>query len=377
MPKKRASEATVDIERVARWRAARHFLAGAKGTDAVAVARRVCGVHAQLGASAVLATRLRAPVDHDAVDRALLHDRTLVKTWAARGTLHLLPAADLPAWVAALSTPARRATATWPPPDGGVTAQEMADLLAALPAALGSDILTRRELADRLVVRTGHENLRTVLTQSWGAVLKPAAFLGMLCFGPPRGRNVTFVAPSAWLPDFSVVDTSPDEAVESLALEYLDAYGPADIVQFCHWCGLGGPRFRRAFDRLGDRLAYVDVDGSTWAIRRERLPELLDPPADTGIRLLPAFDPYVVGSLRQLDRLVVGGASNVRQVSRPQGWISPVVVVNGRIAGIWSRDGDRIDVTPFKPLPRTARAGLRAATQEITALWAPDSGVPA
>jgi hypothetical protein len=250
-----------------------------------------------------------------------------------------------------------------------MTAHEMADLLAALPAALGTDALTRQELADRLVAQTGHQGLRTALTHSWGAVLKPAAFLGLLCFGPPRGRNVTFVAPSVWLPDFSTVDdVSPDEAVEALALDYLDAYGAADINQFCHWCGLGGPRARRTFARLGDRLAYVDVDGSTWAIRREHLPELLDPPGDTVVRLLPAFDPYVVGSLRQLDRMVVGDAGNVRQVSRPQGWISPVLMVNGRIFGTWSREDHRITVTPFAPLPRAARAGLRAATDELAGL---------
>ncbi|WP_369077447.1 DNA glycosylase AlkZ-like family protein [Actinoplanes nipponensis] len=38
------------------------------------------------------------------LDDALYRRRSLVRTWAARGTLHLLPAADLPLWVAAMST---------------------------------------------------------------------------------------------------------------------------------------------------------------------------------------------------------------------------------------------------------------------------------
>jgi hypothetical protein len=189
-------------------------------------------------------------------------------------------------------------------------------------------------------------------------------------FRSARGRNVTFVSPSAWLPRFSTVDTaSRSEALEALALDYLNAYGPADISQFCHWGGLGGPQARQTFTRLGDRIAYVDVEGSTCAIRREHLPELVAPPSDTVVRLLPAFDPYVVGSLRQLHRMVVGDAGNVRKVSRPQGWISPVLVVDGRIHGTWNRDDRRITVTPFGPLPRAARAGLRAATDELDSLY--------
>jgi winged helix DNA-binding protein len=359
----------VSVARVLQWRIARQFLAAAKGVDAVAVARRVCGVHAQLAESAVMSTRLRARIAYDAVERALFDDRTLVKTWAARGTLHLLPAADLSAWVAVMSTPERRATLTWPP-DPGMTAEEMADLLAALPGALGRDAVTRQELADRVLEGTGHEHLRAAITKSWGGVLKPAAHLGLLCFGPPRGRNVTFVSPSAWLPNFSTGDgASRTEALDALALAYLSVYGPADIEQFCDWVGVGGPQARQTFTRLGDRLAYVDVDGTSCAIRREHLPDLLDSPEDRVVRLLPAFDPYVVGSLRQLQRMVVGGERNARLVSRAQGWISPVLVVNGRILGTWTREHHRIVVAPFAPLPRATRFDVRVATDELDDLY--------
>ena len=245
----------------------------------------------------------------------------------------------------------------------------MADLLAALPGALGRDAVTRQELADRVLERTGHQHLRTAITKSWGGVLKPAAQLGLLCFGPPQGRNVTFVSPPAWLPDFSTGDgTSRAEALDALALAYLDAYGPADISQFCHWVGIGGPHARHTFTRLGERLAHVDVEGTSAAIRREHLPDLLDSPDDTVVRLLPAFDPYVVGSLRQLQRMVAGDAHNTRAGVPRAGWISPVLVVNGLILGTWTREHDRIVVTPFAPLPRATRVGVRLATDEVDEL---------
>ncbi len=99
-------------DQVLRWRLHRHHLGATKAKDPVAAARRLSGVHAQVAASAVTATDLRvtAAVTAKKIDKLLYDDRTLVRTWAARGTLHLLPAADLPTWVAAMSTRTRENT---------------------------------------------------------------------------------------------------------------------------------------------------------------------------------------------------------------------------------------------------------------------------
>ena len=42
-------------------------------------------------------------------------------------------------------------------------------------------------------------SLATKLRTGWGTFLGPVAQRGLLSFGPPAGRNVTFVRPSAWL----------------------------------------------------------------------------------------------------------------------------------------------------------------------------------
>ena len=57
---------------------------------------RIAGLHAQLTASAELTLWARvAGLEADAVSRALWEERALVKTWAMRGTLHLLPSSEL------------------------------------------------------------------------------------------------------------------------------------------------------------------------------------------------------------------------------------------------------------------------------------------
>ena len=78
------------------WRARRqHLETRAPRAAALDVVRDICGLHAQLAASAELSLWARAKsLERDAVSHALWEDRTLFKTWARRGTLHLLPSGD-------------------------------------------------------------------------------------------------------------------------------------------------------------------------------------------------------------------------------------------------------------------------------------------
>ncbi|GAA0813111.1 winged helix DNA-binding domain-containing protein [Spirilliplanes yamanashiensis] len=340
----------MNTEEMLRWRIERHLLGSERATDPVDVARRVSGVHAQVAASAAEAVRLRTTVDADldaGLDAALYERRTLVRTWAARGTLHLLPAADLPAWVAAMSTRTRETKNSWLKYHG-VTAEQMTRLIAAAPHVLGGTPLTREELAGALIADLGDDSLRGPLTQGFGAILKPLAFRGLLCSGPPRGRNVTFVAPRAWIGEWD--DVPVDDAIDTLALAYLGAYGPADAAEFARWFDLAPPLAKKAFARLD----IVDTGAGFVP------PGITVGSADT-VHLLPAFDPYTVGSLRQLDTVSTGPRA---AVSRPQGWISPTLVVNGRIIGTWEADAATgvPAVTPFGRLP----AAVRRALPEVT-----------
>ena len=329
------------LDEILRWRIERQLLGTERGADVVAVARRVSGLHAQVAASAEASAALRSATPPD-LDRAVFHDKVLVRTWAARGTLHLLPADDLPAWVAAMSTRTRETTGSWLRYHG-ITAEQMADVLAAVPDVLGGEPLTREELAEAIIRATGHDDLRAPLTQGFGAILKPLAFRGLLCSGPPRGRNVTFVAPRAWLGGWEPVPT--EEAIDRLAMAYLGTYGPATPEEFARWFDLKPPLAKKSFARLADRLRPVAGHGVLPADAPEA------PERDT-VLLLPAFDPYTVGSLRQLESVSNGPKA---AVSRPQGWISPTLVVNGRIAGTWEPGPV---VTPFGKLPEWVTKGL-------------------
>jgi hypothetical protein len=87
-------------EQVLAFRLRRQRLARRIGREAILqVAADLCGLHAQVMSSAELT--LWARVDElrpGDLARELWDERRLVKTWAMRGTLHLLPASDVPVW---------------------------------------------------------------------------------------------------------------------------------------------------------------------------------------------------------------------------------------------------------------------------------------
>jgi hypothetical protein len=165
-------------------------------------------------------------------------------------------------------------------------------------------------------------------------MLKPAAYEGVLCFGLNRGRNVTFVRPADWLGGFEKPDA--EEAMREIARRHLRAYGPATHEDFARWWGGGGPMgpARRLLESLGDELDQVEAEGRrAWVLAGDAdLLRSLDPPRS--VHLLPNFDLYTL-HYRPRDRIIPEG--RLDRVYRTAGWISPVVLVDGAVAGVWEQ----------------------------------------
>ena len=87
------------------------------------------------------------------------------------------------------------------------------------------------------------------------------------------------------------------------------------------------------------------------------------------VRLLPAFDHYVVAAPRDSDDVVAADAR--ARVYRPQGWLSPVLVVDGRIVGVWSHErsvsGLEVSIEPFGRVARAVRSGAEAEAAALAA----------
>ncbi len=307
----------------------------------------ICGLHAQVMSAAELAAAVRVDgLARGAVAAALWDERRLVKVWAQRGTLHLLLAEDLPLYVAALSNRRFDLDGPWLKYHG-LEAREVPALVDAVGEALDGRQLTREELGQEVVRLLADTKFEALLASGWGAVLKPAAFQGRLCFGPSDGNRVTFVRPDQWVGPFDVPD--PMESLREVARRYLSAYGPATVDEFAGWWGVK-PKAVRPLFVAGDGFLPVEVEArKAWDVEQAPAPGRWDGPV---VRLVPLFDPYVVAVRRAGARPLEGPEKDL--VYRKAGWISPVLLVDGELAGVWehteAREGIRVDIRPFHPL---------------------------
>ena len=355
--------------RVLAWRLRRQYLDHrATQGEALDVVRQICGLHAQVMSSAELTLWARVEdLEPDAVQKALWEERSLVKTWAMRGTLHLLPASELPIWVGAQGVLKPRHHAPSWLRYFGLTREEAESLIAAIPEALADRMLTREELAQEVGRLVDSKELGGKLRQSWGALLKPAAFRGHLLFAPSIGQNVRFARPDRWLEDWQPVDT--EEAAREVTRRYLGAYGPATREEFARWFGTVSPaRAGRLIEGLGEEVASVEIEGSQAWMLAEHLPELEATEPSGVVRLLPAFDHYVVAAPRNREAVLPEALK--RRVYRSQGWLSPVLLVDGRMEGVWrhERKGGRliVDIEPFAKQPEWVRRATEEEAEHLS-----------
>jgi Winged helix DNA-binding domain len=205
--------------------------------EALGVVREICGLHAQVMSSAELTLWARVEdLEPEAVQEALWERRSLAKTWAMRGTLHLLPADELPT-------------------------------------------------------------------------------------------------------------------------------GPATREEFARWFGATSPaQAGRFIEGLDEEVAPVEVEGTAAWMLAEHVEEAERIMPAGVVRLLPAFDHYVVAAPRDQEAVLPRALKG--RVYRPQGWLSPVLLVDGRMEGVWrhERRGDRlvVGIEPFQKQP----GWVRRATEE-------------
>jgi hypothetical protein len=315
--------------------------------NAVDVVRRLAGVQAQVTSAAELAVAVRGGARDD-VGRALVQDRTLVKTWAMRGTLHLLPVAEAGAYLALCASVRYWEKPSWQKAFGGSTSDLEAIAAAATEALDGGVCLTREQLATAIIEATGFAHLEEVLRRGWGPLLKPLAWWGLLCHGPAEGNRVTFAAPSRWLPGWTGVPPV-DAAAPVVIRAFLGAHGPATTQMFDAWLMrtlMPKKVLKGWFAAMADELTTVDVEGAPMYALAEHVDELVATEPTEVVRLLGGFDQYVLGAGTDATYLIP--AEHRAKVSRTAGWISPVVVSGGRVVGVW--DG-KADVTLWADVP--------------------------
>src|SRR5262245_27006555 len=183
---------------VSAFRLARHNLLSPAAKDLIAVSRAVCGIQAQLMASAHLAIWARAHhLRPSHINQALCQTRSLVKTLCMRRTLHLIPSDEFPIYITALK-PSRMAAILRIMSRLGITRQDVDKMNRGVVEEITSGPITRSDLNTLIRPRVGPK------IKAWmdlvASPFSPAITEGLICYGPDRGRETTYVRVDEWLP---------------------------------------------------------------------------------------------------------------------------------------------------------------------------------
>lgn len=333
-------------------RMANQGLATRPASDPRSAALACAGIQAQDLWASQLAVRARSV--HTTVSEVVhaAAEPSVVRSWLMRGTLHMVAAEDL-RWLVDLIGPAVLKMAEPRFLEVGLTGQVRTAARAALAGVLSGRRLTRAEL----VAALGAE-VSGIPVQGQGPahITIWASASGLICRAGEQGKEPTYALIDEFVPPAPPPPTDP---MLELVGRYVRAFGPVTVEDFAPWSRLPVPAARRAFAGLDAELRAVTIDGRTHYVIGDV------EPAHRVLRLLPAFDSYLMGyrgrdaflDPRRRDAVAVGGI------------LYPMIVVDGVIVGTWRLDRGRsplrLRAEFFEPPARWELAALDAEVADV------------
>jgi hypothetical protein len=320
--------------------------------DPVEIARSIAGAQAQDVYAGPLTFRSRSRKLTGAdIKRARTEERSLLRTWVMRETVHMIPTEDAEWWLPVFEPEMERWTRRRLGQLGLPAGQDDRSLELVGRMLERDGPLTRSDVAERLE-RDGIElNTYTRLH-----IMRLAVTSGIACLGPDRGKTTCLVRREDWLGKQQGFDR--DKGLGELARVYIRAFGPATERDFAYWAGLPLRDVRAGLETISKEIEEVRVGEQTMLMPRGKRPRL---PATGQIRMLGNFDTYLLGWKDRAFSVTGEHAIHVKEGGG--GWIRPVIVEDGIVVGGWrsSRKAGRIEIS--LNLPRAERERLAPALE--------------
>ena len=303
--------------------------------DPVEVARAIAGAQAQDIHAGPLTFRSRSRrLTLADIDRARTEERSLLRTWVMRMTIHLIPADDA-GWMLPLFEPITEKWSRRRLQQLGMPAKDLGKALRVAKRTLEREgPVTRPQLRERIAAAG------VALDQQTGLhVIGLAVTSGLACLGPDHGRSACLVLREDWLGKMPRFDR--DAALAELARRYLGAFGPATDRDFAYWSGLPLGQVRQGLRSIAGELEESKLGAGALLSLRDRRVRM---PRAGQLRMLGAFDTYMLG-YRDRD-FALPSEHRAHLKAGGGGWLRPVIVRDGVVIGGWSyrRKGGRVEV---------------------------------
>ncbi|KPK98013.1 MAG: hypothetical protein AMJ90_10055 [candidate division Zixibacteria bacterium SM23_73_2] len=321
-----------------------HFLFdNAEKSDLVKVVDQICGLNAQTARAPYISLWSRIKnFKKDQLKKALYKDKTLVKTWLMRGTVHIVSARDFPVYQKALRNSLVGGWERFLKKKEMVLApREKKKLFQKTLDILSRKSLTIKELLPEIkgVLKGYSEDEEKIFL---GRALRALSYLGIICHGEPTGswyhfKENRFTAVCNQLKGFDIDKLDEKEAKAKLLLKYLHSYGPASAKDFSYWTGFKANESKQIFEEVKDKLVEIKIKDafcSLWMLKKdlsslENINTRKKPPTS----FLPEFDSLIMG---HKDKSRIMDDKHRGKVFLPLAGVAPVFLLNGKIKGSWN-----------------------------------------
>ena len=300
-----------------------HQLVRTSFTSPLDVVKWMGAIQAQdyLGSLWAIGSRIQSATEQD-VEQAIA-DRSILRTWPMRGTIHFVPSKDA-RWMVDLMAARQieRAQGRYRKLDLNEEVFHRAREIFG-KALEGEKLRTRGELyalLEKEGIATGNSRGLQIIGR--------LAQEGLICFGPRNGKQPTFTLLDEWVPNLRILHR--EEALAGLALRYFLSHGPATIRDFVWWTGLKVADAKAGLEAIKSHLIRESIGGANywWGESQQSISPNLP-----SLHLLPSYDEYMVG---YKDRSAVLDPRSA-WMSAPENHLRSVLLVNGEVTGAWKR----------------------------------------
>ena len=317
---------------------------GMKAETPLEAVRWMGAIQAQEYGHALWAIGLRTKASTKiAVEEAIL-EKKIIRTWPMRGTLHFVVPEEA-RWLLNLSKERMRQKSQTRMKELGIDDQLIEYCKGLLIEELKNDKLRTRQELFTLLEKEGI----STKDQRGYHILWHIAQDGVISMGPMIEKKQSFmllenVAP--YLPEIP-----RDEALGRLAKKYFSSRGPATVFDFAWWAGLLIEDARIGIEIIRNRLKPENIgEKEFWIFEKETELEIDTEPQ---LRFLPSFDEYLISYKDRSEVLKHELLGEI--VTSKNGMFKPIIVVNGKVSGIWKstmrKNGVDLDLNFSIPFP--------------------------
>lgn len=337
--------------KIAQLRLTNQRITGHRGVTPDEVVRHLGAVQAQDYVQALWAVGLRMPAGTTVSDvEQALRDGTIVRTWIMRGTLHLVPAEDV-GWMLKLF--GARAMARITPKAWAYHTVDMPMMTLAEKTCVntlrGGKVITRAALID-VFQTVGIPNDRQQSYFIFGYL----CHAGLLCPGPPQGKEQTFALLDEWAPRQR--ELTLEESIVELAKRFFPSHGPATLADFANWTGLKMPEAQQGLEAVKGDLVLEHFGGKEYWLPSGSQP-------GSGTHLLPAYDELLIG---YKDRNPSYERYGPVPISTHNAMFFATAVEDGQVIALWKRTFTKTRVTlELRPVAPISEEQVRPHADEF------------